>query len=134
MTTAPQLLPYDAHENSELTRVYTPGKRNDFQHGLKCLYLNSRSLKAFVKTDGKCSKVCKINIFQQLVYCGGYDVVCVCETWLNDCMSDSELLPGYSLFRRDRTGKTGGGVLIAVRDTIHAKRRTDLERNKVELV
>ncbi|CAB3993507.1 Hypothetical predicted protein [Paramuricea clavata] len=130
----PQLLANDAHANSESTRGYICSKRNDSQHGLDCLYLNSRSLKAFVKTDDNCSKICKINIFQQLVYCGGYDVVCVCETWLNDCVLDSELLPGYSIFRRDRVGKTGGGVLVAVRDTIRAKRRTDLEGNNVELV
>ena len=134
MTTAPHLLPNDAHANSESTRGNITSTRNDSQHGLDCLYLNSRSLKAFVKTDDNCSKVCKIDIFQQLVYCGGYDVVCVCETWLNDCVFDSELLPGYSIFRRDSIGKTGGGVLIAVKDTIRAKRRSDLERNNAELV
>ena len=87
----PQLLPNDAYASSESTRGYISSKRNDSQHGLNCLYLNTRSLKAFVKTDDNCSKVCKINIFQQLVYCGGYDVDCVCETWLNDGVFDSEL-------------------------------------------
>ena len=107
-------------------------KHNDSQHGLNCLYLNTRSLKAFVKMDDNCSKVCKINIFQQLVYCRAYGIVCVRKTWLNDCMFDSELLPSYSIFCRDRIGKTGGGVFIAF--TIRAKCQTNLERNNVEFV
>ena len=107
-----------------------PGPRSS----IECLYLNSRSLKAFVEMDDKPSKVCKIDVFQQLVYSGDYDVVCVCETWLNDSVLDSELLAGYSIFRRDRLGRTGGGVLVAVKDTIRTKRRYDLERNNVEFV
>jgi hypothetical protein len=107
-----------------------PGPRSSIER----LYLNSRSLKAFVEMDDKPSKVCKIDVFQQLVYSGDYDVVCVCETWLNDSVLDSELLAGYSIFRRDRLGRTGGGVLVAVKDTIRTKRRYDLERNNVEFV
>ncbi|CAB4040713.1 Hypothetical predicted protein [Paramuricea clavata] len=81
--------------------------------------------------DDKPSKVCKIGVFQQLVYSGDYDVVCVCETWLNDSVLDSELLAGYSIFRRDRLGRTGGGVLVAVKDTIRTKEK---KRNNVEFV
>ena len=44
------------------------------------------------------------------------------------------MLPGYSIFRRDRVGKIGGGVLVAVKSNIHATRRMDLERENVELV
>ena len=66
------------------------------------------------------------------LYSGGYDVVSVCEIWLNDCVLDSELLSNYSIFRKDRVGKTGGGVWIAVKDTVRVKERNN-ERNKVEL-
>ena len=107
-----------------------PGPRSS----IECLYLNSRSFKAFVETDDKPYKVYKIDVFQQLVYSGDYDVVCVCETWLNDLVLDNELLAGYSIFRRDRLGRTGGGLLIAVKDTIRTKRRYDLERNNAEFV
>lgn len=44
------------------------------------------------------------------------------------------MLPGYSIFRRDRVGKIGGGVLVAVKSNIHVTRRMDLERENVELV
>ena len=63
---------------------------------LSCLYLNARSLKAFVPSSVDPSvKVCKISKLQDLVYTGIYDLVCICETWLNDTVLGSELLPGY---------------------------------------
>ncbi|CAB4005602.1 Hypothetical predicted protein [Paramuricea clavata] len=64
-----------------------PGPRSS----IECLYLNSRSLNAFVEMDDKPSEVCKIDVFQQLVYSSDY-VVCVSETWLNNSVLDSELL------------------------------------------
>ena len=53
---------------------------------------------------------------------------------LNDSVLDSELLKGYSIFRKDRVERNGGGVLVAVKDTISVKRRFDLEDNSIELV
>ena len=79
------------------------------------------------------SKICKISLLQQLFYGEDFDVISLCETWLNPTVLDGEILPGYNIFRRDRDG-LGGGVLIAVKNTIHASRRTDLERLGIELV
>jgi hypothetical protein len=40
----------------------------------------------------------------------------VIETWLNNTVSDQEILhPGFSIFRKDRKERSGGGVLIAVK-------------------
>ena len=59
--------------------------------------------------------------------------MCTCETWLNDTVLNNELLPGYSVFRRDRIERNGhGGVLVAVRENTHTTHRKDLERNDVE--
>ena len=80
------------------------------------------------------SKLCKITLLKHLVYSATYDVVCICETWLNESILSSELLPGYSIFRRDRVGKIGGGVLVAVKLNLHATRRLDLENENIELV
>ena len=55
-----------------------------------------------------------------------YDLVCICETWLNDTVLSTELIQGYSIFRRDRACKTGGGVLIAVKSDLQAIRCDDL--------
>ena len=53
----------------------------------------------------------------------GFDlkIICLMETWLNDSISDFEILPsGYNIFRNDRKLRTGGGVLTAVKSTIHS--------------
>ena len=68
------------------------------------------------------------------MYSIAYDIVCICEIWLNATVLSSELLPGYFIFRRDRAEKIGGGVLVAVRDNLHATRRFDLEKENMEFV
>ena len=72
-------------------------------------------------------------LLQQLIYSGNYDVVC--ETWLNNLVQSSEILPNYgSIFRRDRIGRIGGGVLVAVKADIQITRRHDLEPDKTEVI
>jgi hypothetical protein len=111
-----------------------PGPDHRITHSLKVLYLNARSLKAFIPLEETSLKVCKITLLQQLVHGGGYDVVCICETWLNDSILDSEILPGYNIFRKDRTNKIGGGVLVGIKSDLEASHRPDLERPNCELV
>ena len=44
------------------------------------------------------------------------DVICVNETWLNQNFSNSEILhSGFTIFRRDRSDRGDGGVLIAIK-------------------
>ena len=46
------------------------------------------------------------------------DVICVNETWLNQSIGNSETLhSGFTIFRRDRSDRGGGGVLIAIKTT-----------------
>ena len=67
------------------------------------------------------SLVNKLTNFQSFIYASDFDIICITETWLNDTVFDSEIIPtGYSIFRRDR-GSRGGGVLVAVRETIPVK-------------
>lgn len=129
--------PPDLHRDIDLT-IYmdislNPGPER-WSDSLRALYLNARSVKAFVTSEGFANKICKITLLQQLVYSGDFDVVCICETWLNRTVLDSEIIPEYSIFRLDRKDRTGGGVLIAVKADIHALRRPDLERGGAELV
>ena len=64
-----------------------------------------------------------------------FDIIAVSETWLNDSVLKGEVLTngGYDVHRRDRTKdvvpdkKDGGGVLLAVKSSLSAKRRHDLE-------
>lgn len=96
---------------------------------LKCASLNARSLKSQHKSSF-IDKICNLVAFQQFVYSGGYDIIAVTETWLTSDIMDCEILErGYTIFRRDRQGRTGGGVLLAVRDNLVTSRRQDLETN-----
>ena len=100
---------------------------------LRALYLNARSLKAIVKSVDDAKKFCKITLLQRLVYGGDFDVVLITETWLNAAIFDTEILPGYTIYRRDR-GERAGGVLVAIKRDIQSARRNDLERESTELV
>ena len=49
------------------------------------------------------------------------DVVGICESWANSDVFDSELyVDGHDLFRLDRQGARGGGVLLYTRSTLQA--------------
>ena len=70
-----------------------------------CL-LNARSL------------VNKLSKFQSFVYTYNFCITCVTETWLSQLIFNGEILPSdYILYRKDRPSR-GGGVLIAVKDSI----------------
>ena len=48
-------------------------------------------------------------------------IVIITETWLKSHHANSQFaLPGYSLFRRDRLKRRGGGVAIYVKTALHA--------------
>ena len=43
-------------------------------------------------------------------------------------------VPGFTIFRRDRRLKNGGGILAFVNDELSAIRRTDLEDSNLEIM
>lgn len=97
---------------------------------LKCISLNAQSLKGFVKSPNLATtKTCKLSLFQNFVYSENYDIIAVTETWLNDNIFNSEILNcGYTIYRKDRgSGKRGGGVLLAIKQSLESIRRKDLE-------
>ena len=86
-----------------------------------CYYKNSdaRSLKSSHKdSTTNWQSVCNLHRFQDLVYAENSDVICVNETWLNQNISISEMLQlhsGFTIFRRDRSDRGGGIVLITIK-------------------
>ena len=45
----------------------------------------------------------------------------ITESWANNDITDAELgLEGYVMFRKDRIGRRGGGVLLYIKQTIPA--------------
>ena len=65
----------------------------------------------------------------------GFDVVCLCETWLHDGISNTDIeLHGFQPpFRNDR-GDGYGGVAIYVRNNFIAKRHRELEDENLEAI
>ena len=48
-------------------------------------------------------------------------IIGITESWANNDMTNAELgLEGYVMFRKDRIGRRGGGVLLYIKDTIPA--------------
>ena len=63
------------------------------------------------------------------------DIYCINETFLTSSTDDSYLnINGYFLLRKDRVHKTGGGVVMYIRNGIHFKRRPDLEQTTLEMI
>ncbi|KAK4816845.1 hypothetical protein QYF61_023967 [Mycteria americana] len=71
---------------------------------LQCLYTNARSM-------GN-----KQEELETIVHQENYDMVAITETWWDDSHNWSAVMDGYKLFRRDRRGRTGGGVALYVRE------------------
>jgi len=74
--------------------------------GLKFVHQNIRSLR---------KKLNELRVF--LTQSPRIHIIALTETWLNSNISDAEVsLPGFTLFRRDRLVRKGGGVAVYVSD------------------
>ncbi|KAK4806242.1 LOW QUALITY PROTEIN: hypothetical protein QYF61_013386 [Mycteria americana] len=71
---------------------------------LKCLYTNA------------CSMGNKQEELEAIVQLENYDIVAITETWWDDSHNWSAAMDGYKLFRTDRQGRRGGGVVLYVRE------------------
>ncbi|XP_024874329.1 uncharacterized protein LOC112456176 [Temnothorax curvispinosus] len=59
-----------------------------------------------------------------------YHIICMSETWLKPSIPNRMVfLQGYNVFRRDRMGKTGGGVAFYLRGNAHARILRQSEEN-----
>ena len=102
----------------------SPNKQNWFQNkGLNIMYLNIHYL--YSKLDEL-----KILLSQK----NEIDIICLCETSLNDQFSNDELrLENYQLFRKDRK-TNGGGLAIYVKESLRVSVREDLQVEGVESI
>ena len=59
----------------------------------------------------------KIPEFRALVASSAFDIIAVTETWVSARRDfDGEFhLPGYTMFKRDRVDRAGGGVMVYAR-------------------
>ena len=99
---------------------------------LQCLYMNARSIKTVNSAHNKLVDL------QNTVAENKINLVALTETWLDDSVGDSEILSNFSIHRKDRAetspGTRGGGILLAVDDSLHSRRRVDLEHGRCEIM
>ncbi|WP_227645557.1 endonuclease/exonuclease/phosphatase family protein, partial [Klebsiella pneumoniae] len=55
-----------------------------------------------------------------------FDFVGISETWFDNSHDWLATIQGYSLYRKDREDKKGGGVCLYVKDDIKVIRRDDI--------
>ena len=69
----------------------------------------------------------RLNEICHLIHSERLDILCVSETWLSEDVLDAVLIvPGYKLFRCDRSGgRRGGGVAILVSSALRVSRLHD---------
>ena len=64
------------------------------------------------------SIVKQLSKFQSFAYTSPHKIFAITETWLTDCVYDNEILPsGFNIHRKDRSSR-GGGVLVALNNSI----------------
>ena len=114
----------NAHASFQLEGIIRSGDTavnlNPGPDCIKCYLQNVRSLKAF--TANGSSSECKIALLCDIAYGYDLDIICLTETWLNESISDLEILPyGYNIFQNDRHNRKGGGTLIAVKSILSSR-------------
>ena len=76
------------------------------------------------------NKIDEIQLVAELNSVGG---ICITETWLSSTVPDSNItIPSFNLFRKDRTGTSGGGVCIYLKNTIPSKYLDYCDQSGVE--
>lgn len=106
----------DLAEIATLTAFFSMASRGKQNKYPKCLLLNARSLS---------NKVLDLHL---LTSAESFDIIAITETLLDNNVFDHESqLNGFNIYRKDRSGRRGGGVLLAVKSGLTCIRRRDLE-------
>ena len=84
-------------------------KEDTSESGIKCVCLNARSI---------IHKKTELNIMVDDIK---PHIIGITESWANNVITYAELgLEGYVMFRKDRMGRRGRGVLLYIKETIPA--------------
>ena len=89
---------------------------------LTLLLYSQVSLREFEKDCKKLNELQALSIGNDLVFC--------VASWLNPNYLNCELIPSsadFTIYRRDRKNRRGGGVFLAVKNRLPSIRRRDLE-------
>ena len=62
-----------------------------------------------------------------------YDIIGISETWANDFVNDAEMnIDGYSMYRKDRNGRKGGGLILYTSNRVRASINEELTKSEFE--
>ena len=98
-------------------------KANKVQEGSRCKGIQRNTSKAEIKFICMNARniINKINELNIMVDDIKPHIIGITESWANNDVTDAELgLEGYVMFRKDRMGRRGGGVLLYIKETIPA--------------
>ena len=102
-------MPQAGQEATSTDKPITECPKNTSEAGYRCVCLNPRSI---------VNKKNELNIMVEDI---DPHIIGITESWTNTDITDAELvLTGYVMFRRDRIGRRGGGVILYVKESIQA--------------
>ena len=102
-------MPQAGQEAASTDKPITKCPKNMSEAGYRCVCLNARSI---------VNKKNELNIMVEDI---DPHIIGITESWANTDITDAELgLTGYVMFRRDRIGRRGGGVILYVKESIQA--------------
>ena len=102
-------VPQTGQEATSTHKPVTKCPENISEAGYKCVCLNARSI------------VYKKNELNIMVEDTDPHIIGITESWAIIDITYAELgLTGYVMFRRDRIGRRGGGVILYVKESIQA--------------
>ena len=102
-------MPQAEQDSISTEKPITKCPENISETGYKCVCLNARSI---------VNKKNELNIMVEDI---DPHIIGITESWANIDLTDAELgLSGYVMFRRDRIGRRGGGVILYVKESIQA--------------
>ena len=100
-------MPQAEQEANSLDKLITKCTENMYETGYKCVCLRRIVNKKY-----------ELNIMVKEI---DSHIIGITESWANIDITDAELrLTGYVMFRRDRIGRRGGGVILYVKETNQA--------------
>ena len=77
----------------------------------------------------------KIHFVQSIINEHKFSILALSETWLTEDISDEEIsLPEYRVLRRDRPGRTGGGVCIYIHYSINYQICQKVQNHFLEMI
>ena len=101
------MVPQTGQEATSTNKPVKKVPENIPEAGYKCVCLNARSI------------VNKKNELNIMVEDTDPHIIGITESWTNIDITDAALgLTGYVMFRKDRIGRRGGGVILYIKESI----------------